>query len=315
MGRHTTTDRLDVWRDQIRENFVALDIVADRQDAFTGRVWSAELGHLTVACVQSSRQAFTRTRELARADDEAYLQVGLLTRGAGVVEQDGREGVLAPGDFALYETDRPFCWGLKEDWELLVFTWPRATVRLHDRESQALTARCLSGRDGLGNIVGRMLRDLVSAPPQLSIDGSLRLGNQVAELVTTVATEAVVRPAPERFSDRLLRQIDDYIVERLGDPDLGPSEIAAAHFISTRHLHRLFAGRGSTVTQQIQHLRLERSRLDLRHPGYDSQSITDIARRWGFPDLATFSRAFRTAYGTTPTQCRSARTSRAPRRP
>lgn len=315
MGQPATTDRLDVWRDLIRENFVALDIVADRQDAFTGRVWSTEVGYLDVACVESAPQAFTRTPQLARMDDAAYLQVGLLTRGAGVVQQDGREAVLTPGDFALYETNRPFCWGLKEDWELLVFTWPRATIRLHDHVSQALTARCLSGSDGLGAIVGRMLRDLVSAPPELSVDGGIRLGNEVAELVTTVATERVRPSVPERSADTLLRHIDDYIVECLSDPNLGPSDIAAAHFISTRHLHRLFAGRGSTVTQQIQHLRLERSRLELRHPGYDGRSITDISRHWGFPDLATFSRAFRTAYGTTPTQCRSARTSQTPSRP
>ncbi len=315
MGQPATTDRLDVWRDLIRENFVALDIVADRQDAFTGRVRSTELGYLEVACVESGPQAFTRTPQLARMDDDAYLQVGLLTRGAGVVQQDGRQAVLTPGDFALYETNRPFCWGLKEDWELLVFTWPRATVRLHDTVSQALTARCLSGSDGLGAIVGRMLRDLVRAPPELSVDGGIRLGNEVAELVTTVATERVRPSDPERSADTLLRQIDDYIIERLSDPNLGPSDIAAAHFISTRHLHRLFAGRGSTVTQQIQHLRLERTRLELRHPGYDSRSITDISRHWGFPDLATFSRAFRTAYGTTPTQCRSVRTSQTPPRP
>ena len=64
MGQPATTDRLDVWRDLIRDSFVALDIVADRQDGFTGRVWSTELGYLDVACVESGPQAFTRTPQL-----------------------------------------------------------------------------------------------------------------------------------------------------------------------------------------------------------------------------------------------------------
>ena len=306
MGEPGTTDRLDVWRDLIRENFVALDIAADRRAAFHGHVRSTELGHLSLASVDSGPQSCTRTSQLARADEDVFLQVGLLTRGAAVVQQDGREAVLAPGDFVLYETDRAFRWRLEQDWELLVLTWPRARFRVPDTVSRALTAHCLSGSAGIGAIVGRLLRDLVGMPPELSTDGRIRLGDEVLELVTTVAEE-LVRPAePESRADSLLRRVDAYISEHLGDPDLGPAGIAAAHFISTRHLHRLFAARGTTVSQQILHLRLERARLDLRQPGGRGRSITDISWRWGFPDLATFSRAFRTAHGVTPTQYRSA---------
>jgi AraC-like DNA-binding protein len=307
MVQPAVADRLDAWRDLIRDSFVALDIVADHAEGFTGRVRSTDLGHLNLASVESGTQVVTRTPHLARLDAEVYLQVGLLNRGSALLQQDGREAVLAPGDFAVYETDRPFSWGLKGDWELLVFTWPRASVRLHATVSQALTARCIDGSGGLGAIVGRMLRDLVSAPPELSVDGGIRLGYDISELVTTVASERARPSEPERSSDSLVRRIDEYIAERLSDPNLGPSDIASAHFISTRHLHRLFAGRGRTVTQQIQHLRLERCQLELRHQGYDDRSITEIAWRWGFPDLATFSRAFRNAYGMTPTYCRSTR--------
>ncbi len=311
MGPPTTTDRLDRWRDLIRDHFVALDIDADRGDVFGGAVRADDVGDLNVADVASCTQLFTRTRELARADPEVYLQVGLLTRGAAVIQQDGREAVLRPGDFALYETDRPFRWGISGDWELLVFTWPRASIRLHDTVSQALTARRLSGTSGLGRPVGRMLRDLVEAPPALSTAGGLRLSQEVADLVATVALEAA-RPGGEApHAADLLRRIDGYIAEQLGDPNLCPAGIAAAHHISTRHLHRLFAGRDCTVAHRIQQLRLEHARQDLCAPSRDSWSITDVAYRWGFADLATFSRAFRTVFGMTPTQCRARRASEA----
>lgn len=307
MGSPAATDRLDVWRDIIRENFVALDVHADRQDAFAGSVRSSELGHLKVASVESSPQGCTRTAGLACRDDAVYLQVGLLARGDATLEQDGRRAVLRPGDFAIYETDRPFFWGLQGAWQLLVFTWPRAGIALDDTASQQLTARALRGDDGLGAIVGRMLRDLVAAPPQLSAAGGVRLADEVAELVTTVAAERVGPAAPAGAADDLLRHIDAYIVEHLADPDLGPRGIAAAHFVSTRHLHRLFVHRGGTVAQQIQRLRLERCRRELRDPRTATRSITAICVRWGFPDLATFSRAFRTAYGMAPSEWRTAR--------
>ncbi|MDN5932572.1 MAG: helix-turn-helix domain-containing protein [Pseudonocardia sp.] len=77
--------------------------------------------------------------------------------------------------------------------------------------------------------------------------------------------------------------------------------------MSTRHLHRLFAHRGGTVTQQIQRLRLERCRRELLDPRSDTRSITDISRQWGFADLATFSRAFRCAYAVSPRDWRATR--------
>ena len=301
----TTTDRLDVWRDLIREHFVALDIHAERDDAFTGAVRTAGLGHLKVASVRSGTQGCSRTPGLARRDAETYLQVGLLTRGAARVAQDGREGVLRPGDFAVYETDRPFHWGLRGEWELLVLTWPRTTIALDAGASQLLTARPLRGDSGLGAIVGRMLCDLVSAPPELSAAGGVRLADEIAELVTTVAGEQVRPLSPARSGDDLLRRVEVYLVEHLADPDLGPAAVAAAHFISTRHLHRLFAHRGSTVAREIQRLRLERCRRELLDPRAANRSITEVSRQWGFTDLATFSRAFRGAYGISPSAWRA----------
>ncbi len=306
MGCPGSTDRLDVWRDLIRENFVALDVHADRNEPFAGSVHSTALGHLKLASVRSREQGCHRTPGLVRRDSDAYLQVGLLTRGGAQVAQDGREATLRPGEYAVYETDRPFLWGLSGEWELLVLTWPRAAIALDGAASQRLTARRLGG-DGLGGIVGRMLRDLVVAPPELSAAGGVRLADEVAELVTTVAGELVPAPSPTRAGADLLRRVDAHIAEHLGDPDLGPATVAAALFVSTRHLHRLFAHRGGTVAQHIQRMRLERCRRELHDPRSAGRSITDISRRWGFTDLATFSRAFRTAYGMSPSEWRAAR--------
>lgn len=307
MRSAAATHRLDVWRDLIRDNFVALDVRADRGTQFAGSVRSGELGHLKVASVESGPQSCRRTAGLAHRDGDVYLQVGLLARGDATLAQDGREAVLRPGDFAVYETDRPFLWGLQGDWELLVFTWPRASVAVTDTASQQLTARALAGDVGLGAIVGRLLRDLVTAPPVLSAPGSVRLADEVAELVTTVAFEQVRPTGPSGASDDLMRRIDAHIVEHVADPGLSPTSIAAAHFISTRHLHRLFAHRGCTVGQQIQRLRLERCRREMLDPGADSRSISDISRCWGFLDSPTFSRAFRAAYGISPSDWRAGR--------
>jgi AraC-like DNA-binding protein len=303
--------RFDQWRDAIRHDFVALDMAPDRRaGGFSGALRSATVGHLQVSRVRSVPQACRRTPGLARADAQEFLQVGMITRGVGVLEQDGRRTVLAAGDMAIYETGRPFAWSFGRDWQLDVFTWPRAGVGLAAGESATATAVRLPGREGLSGVVAGVLRGLLDAPPRLSPVGAVRVADEVGELVATLAIELAPPPEPPAAAQAaLLGAVLAHIDEHLADPDLDPASIARAHFVSTRQLHRLFAATGETVTRRVRRLRLERCRRELvdRHRGGDP--VTDIARRWGFADLAAFSRAFRSAYGCSPTDYR-ARTGR-----
>ncbi|MEW2121502.1 helix-turn-helix domain-containing protein [Streptomyces sp. NPDC005474] len=50
----------------------------------------------------------------------------------------------------------------------------------------------------------------------------------------------------------------------------------------------------------IRRNRLERIHRDLADPRLDARSISSIAARWGIPEPTSFSRAFKTLYGTTP---------------
>jgi AraC-like DNA-binding protein len=257
------------------------------------------MGSLRLAQVTSRTQSCRRTPGLARRDDDVYLQVGLLARGAAQISQDGREAILAPGQFAVYETDRPFLWRLRDDWELLVFTWPRSVVSLPQGRSPDLTARSLGG-PGLGGIVSQVLRDLAMAPPELSSEGAAQLAVEVVDLVLTTAGEVVRPQTAGPGEDARLRQVRAWIAANLDDPDLDPAAVAAAHHLSVRQLHRLFAAGGDTVARHIRVSRLDRAWHDLADPAKAHLTVTQIARRWGFVDLPGFSRAFTAAYGTPP---------------
>lgn len=304
-----STRRYDEWRETLRHDFVALDVTPDRSRgaSFTGSVRSATLAHLQVSEVGSVAQTCRRTPQLACHDARRYLQVGMLARGTASLEQDGRSTVLHPGDLALYETGRPFCWTFGGDWVLQVFTWPREAVDLTAAESAAATACRFTGRSGLGRILGGVLRDLVTEPPPLSAPGAVRVADEVGGLVATLAGELVGAPADAasaRSRADLLARITRYIDEHLADPELGPASIAAAHFVSPRQLHRLFAGSGESVTRRIRRARLERARRDLADRRLADASITQVARHSGFTDLAAFSRGFRAAYGVSPSDYR-----------
>jgi hypothetical protein len=71
----------------------------------------------------------------------------------------------------------------------------------------------------------------------------------------------------------VLLRIHAFIEQHLGDADLTPGLVAAAHYISVRYLYRLFEAQGTTVATWIRHRRLEGCRKDLADPAFS-------ARRW-----------------------------------
>jgi AraC-like DNA-binding protein len=93
------------------------------------------------------------------------------------------------------------------------------------------------------------------------------------------------------------RQIKAYIDDHLGDLALGPTSIARAHYISTRYLHKLFAGERLTVSDWVRRRRLEACRRDLRDPALAHETISAVARADDIELVATGGTSLR--YDTT----------------
>lgn len=305
----TSTARADgarSWRELLGEHFVDLDVRPGSDGPLTGEVHSRTVGSLQLSRVRSVDQQALRTPGLVRADRRHYVQVGLLERGSARVRQDGRECLLGPGDYTVYETDRPFSWELRGGrspaWSLLVLTWCRPGPV---DPGNGLTARRMDGSTGLTGVLGRMMRDLVGSHDVGGHDPGDRLAGELLELVTTAAGAAPGPPPTARTDRALLAAVRAHVEEHLADPDLDPRAIAAAHFISVRQLHRLFAGEQETVARFVTRRRLERARAELAGSGARQSPLAAVAHRCGFTDPSVFGRAFRAAYGMTPSRYRA----------
>ena len=106
--------------------------------------------------------------------------------------------------------------------------------------------------------------------------------------------------ANNEYTERINRVID-YLRGNL-DRQVKLKELARVACLSEFHFHRIFgAVSGETVNNFTNRLRLEKAARLLRYSG---QSVTDIALDCGFSSSATFSRAFRSGYDTSPSQFR-----------
>src|SRR6476646_11712650 len=106
--------------------------------------------------------------------------------------------------------------------------------------------------------------------------------------------------ANSAYTQRINRVID-YLRGSL-DRQVKLGELAGIACFSEFHFHRILgAVSGETLNGFTNRLRLEKAARLLR---YSDQSLTDIALDCGFSSSATFSRAFRSGYDTSPRQFR-----------
>ncbi len=301
-----TAHSFSAWHDLISESFVPLHVRSSDPEHFHGRLRSRLLDELSIIEVTASGHSVHRTPSLIARSDRLYFKLNLQLAGTGILVQDNREAVLHPGDLALYDTHRPYTLAFASEFRTLVLMFPHDALDLPAGSVGRLTATRMAADQGLGRMISPFMTRLAENLDVLSGPSGHRLAHNTVDLISTMfaaeldgAPDGVEHPHAE-----LLGRIRRFIEANLADPDLSPAGIAAAHFISTRHLHTVFQEAGTTVAHWIRTRRLENCRRELRDPLLAHRPVSSIAGRWGFLDAAHFSRIFRSAFGEPPSSCR-----------
>jgi AraC-like DNA-binding protein len=296
--------RFDFWKATLAESFVPLEVTRPGNSAdFRGELTGFDLGTVRMREVKAGPHTALRTRRLVSAAPSGCYKLGLMQGGSAVLTQDGREAVLGPGDFALYDTDRPYTLGFSGGHRMLILVFPHDLLGLPAEQAARLTATTLPGlRPGLAGLIPSFLTQVADVTGKVGSPAAVRLSGNVLDLLTTVLAERLDQSAAHADSAHraLMLHITAFIEEHLGNSDLSPQFIAAAQHISVRQLHKLFHGTGFTVGGWIRQRRLERCGHDLRDPRLANRPVAAIGARWGYPDPAHFSRLFKAAYGTGP---------------
>ncbi|WP_125614569.1 helix-turn-helix domain-containing protein [Specibacter cremeus] len=292
------------WHALVSKSFVPLRVRTHNPEHFSGRLRSRVLDELSIVEVTANGHSVHRTPALIADTDRRYFKLNLQLSGTGLLVQDDREAVLRPGDLAIYDTNRPYTLAFESDVRILVLMFPHDVLDLSAESVARLTAVRMAGDAGLGLMISPFMTQLANNIDVLSGPSGHRLAHNAVDLLGTMFAAELDRLGAENPHADLLASIRGYIETNLADPDLTPARVAAAHFISTRHLHNVFHDAGTTVASWIRARRLENCRRDLRDPLLGARSVSAIAARWGFVDAAHFSRIFRAAFGEPPSTYR-----------
>ncbi|MBO9554898.1 helix-turn-helix domain-containing protein [Cellulomonas sp.] len=290
-------DRADAIVTHLREIALASTVVVHDPDRAFMSTSAYDLGRVQLVHLRRSGLFIEVTRE--RDDAPATLAMMLGSQARASREQFGHVVEQRAGVVDMVELNQPHkVWNhsSRDGWCLKVpidsLDLPGPVVR---------RARPALATSPLQRVYASHLRALTTRASDLAHDvAAPQLGDATIALTRAVLSSAAGEGAQVRdaLHESLLPRIDVFVREHLGDPDLGPRTIAAAHHISVRVLYRLMADEGLQLEQWVIDQRLEAARHELATG--PRRSIAAVAHRWAFPTPSHFSRRFRERYGVTP---------------
>ena len=310
--RHFSTDaysldrRRDAWRDAIAAHSIQASYPSDSEEPF--------YGHLSTV-VSFAGVRFARARSRRQLLSEGFTErrdtiwLVQLVEGRASYLQDGEAVPIRPGDILCGRTRKTAALTLESDFTALLVDVPPQLLNpslLSPLPSQAIL---VPGERGVGRVFSGMLTSVADAIETLELDEIRPVEIALPEfLLTCLFSEAAEGPLGGAASVRaaILHKILQTVEVKLADPDVNLAEVAREHALPVRYVQKLLGGTGQGFSAYVRDRRLDRAKADLASPLQAQMSITDICLRWGFNDIAYFSRSFRERFGLSPREHRKA---------
>lgn len=301
-----STDGLDrsaqfaVWHDSFAP-ILELTRAGDAEAGFHGRQKIWDLGNLVFAEICTDDLGFASLPGHVRREPLDHWTVTLLKSGRIRTDCARRTFAAGPGEVQIHALGRSFSGDVSKSEMLMLFV-PR------DFSHESAVALSAAELSKLGTGMGHLFSDyLVGMANRLPMLTQAELPDLVsatnAMILACVSPSADnIEAAEEPITTVLLEKARQFVQKRLFDPDLASEAVRRELGISRTRLYNLFEPFGG-VMHYIQHRRLLGAHSSLTDPN-DQRLILEIAEKHGFSDGAEFSRAFKRAFGYSPSDAR-----------
>jgi AraC-like DNA-binding protein len=290
-------DAFDAWRDRYRALNEVIVSPGQRQP-FAAHAEDWPLGDLLISRARAPQRRLVRSARHCAADD--FDHVVLRTTRAGPMHcqlGDARvqvgAGQLFMGSFSEPSTiDYP-------DGAWVAAIIPRRV--LADWEIEPPKPGAAMPRGPAADLLADFILSL-AARLDGATTGEVPLLTEVFRSMLTSClrgSDPRLSAAPENHAARQRAAVDRVIRREIASARLDADRLAALSGLSRATLYRLYEAKGG-VAARIREMRLEKVYAALADPAQQARPINEVAEAWGFHCTASFNRAFRKAYGTTP---------------
>ncbi|MBB3060645.1 helix-turn-helix domain-containing protein [Microbulbifer rhizosphaerae] len=261
------------------------------------------LGDIRAVSSRSDGFSFYRSPQDVKSFDMDDWVVAVRTKGHVDANVDGNAVRFQGSHLELRNTGEPFSAHLSAH-ESLYFFLPRKTLTGLEGILDHISVSEKSKR--LHPLLGHYLMALGARLSYMTPSESL-----IAAETTRAMIRASVARSPESIAAAqtpiLATQFEvarKFIERNLGRPDLTVESVRAALCVSRRQVYKIFENLGG-VERYIRSRRLSACLRELQSSEM-RWTISQIAERYGFKDVAGFSRQFRAQFGGSPGELREA---------
>ncbi len=299
--------RLPLWREHFGRCVVHADIEPLSNAPIQADASLQAIQGLRMLALKGTSMRFKRLQaNLADGDDS----VGLIfcSPGRSQLSQRGREVELRAGDAIAILHSEPasviYIDGLQ--FGLAV---PRAELEQRVTNVESLAMRPIGHRAEAFRLFAAYLKSVLKARALTAPKLRHTVVTHIHDLVALAIDEcpALGESGASAVMAARHNAALDYITIHFQEPGLSVQTVARCQGISPRYLQRLMASSGTSFTERLNELRLQRAFELLTGSDACRQRISDIALEVGFSDVSHFNRLFRIRFGDSPRGVRLAR--------
>lgn len=293
----------DLWRFGLSP-LVAMELPEPgARSSFAMKMASSQFADVAVSFGSSSAATFERSAQtIARSGLDSISLIVYLVDAR--IDIEGHEIEFKAGDVLFFDFTRR--WKVRvPDFKSLSIILPRALLAPMVPDIDDLHGRVLPRTNPLSTVLVNHLQTLLAEAPALGPqDGHTAARGTAAFIAAIAGAAASGRGASGRaVSAASLHGLRRTVDDNLANPELGPEFLCHQLGMSRATLYRLFEPLGG-VRRYIQQRRLTRAYQAVTDPAHRKDRVSVIATRHGFSSDSVFSRAFREAFGISPTDLR-----------
>lgn len=302
--------RFRLWRDVYASMYGEMEFRYSGRQPFSMSSEFVIYDGLCVARGHGTIEGVARTAAQAATSPQDIMMVSFNTGGSPWgLSQAGREHLYRNNDLMVLDPIRPYASTSMAGAGFMGISVERAQLEERVRGVNDLVMR---GIDPTNPAVGHLRRyfSFLLQPENITDDPLLNahISGTVLDLVALALTPRSSDAETARGL-RGARRLDvmQALKNGFSDPGFSAQHVAAAMGLSPRYIQELLQDTGSSFTERLNELRLQKAREMLSDPRFDRLKISDIALGCGFNEVSYFNRLFRRRFGATPSDYRRER--------
>lgn len=292
------------WRTAVSDRLLGLKLKPTTRIQGDGSHRARDIGDLLITDWRCPELEGVRGKAMAAQEAES-LVLFMVTTGRQIVQTPDETVVLRPGALLLMSTRATGSFVIPGKVRKRTVRVPLTALAPYDTGSGVPDFLCL---DTSANPLARLTQDFLSGvDAQLGQMSSLDVEGARNALLVLIAGMIRSSHAPDvsetDFLPFLRQELENWIAAHLTEGAIRVRDLAVAHNVAPRTVHRAFASTGDTMRAVVRAHRLAAARNDLVHT---AASVAAIAHRWGFCDASHLGREFRREFSMSPGDYRAA---------